>query len=66
MLAASIALAGAGAAQDVTPEPVPDEPIVVESDAPPGSSGQIASGAVAGLVIGLFVVALVIGSGTSD
>jgi hypothetical protein len=65
-LAASVALAGQGAAQTAEPAPADETPVVVEEDAPPGSSAAIAGGAIIGVVVGALLLALIVGSGSSD
>jgi hypothetical protein len=68
-LCCAAAMAGSGAAaQQVAPQTAAEavaveaEPIPVAADAPAGSSGQIASGAAAGVLVGLAVVAVLLSS----
>ncbi|MFO1140803.1 MAG: hypothetical protein U1E40_12630 [Amaricoccus sp.] len=63
--ALAIVLAAAGAAGAETPAPpAPEAPPPVAQTAPKGSSGgDMAMGAAVGLVGGLLVLALIVGSG---
>jgi hypothetical protein len=57
-----LGLASAGGAQ--TPAPAPAEPVPVQQEAPKGSSGgDMAMGAAVGLVGGLLLLVLIVGSG---
>jgi hypothetical protein len=63
-LALGLGLASAGTAQTPAVPPAPQESVPVQQEAPKGSSGgDIAMGAAVGLVGGLLVLALIVGSG---
>ncbi len=62
-VALAIAITGAAAAQAPVPKPAPQEPVPVAENAPKGSSGDVAMGAALGVVGGLLVLLLIVGSG---
>ena len=65
-LALAFGLASAGGAQTPAAPPAPPDPVPVQQEAPKGSSGgDMAMGAAVGLVGGLLVLMLIVGSGGS-
>ena len=60
-MALTLAAATATAQQQAAATPIP-----VEQDAPPGSSGDVAKGALIGLAVGLALILLVGATASSD
>ncbi len=68
-LGAGLALAAEPtAAQTTAPAPTPSTaaPVVVDQDAPRGSSGQVATGAALGVLAGVVVLILVLSTASVD
>jgi len=63
-LAAAVLALGVGAAsaQPAAPQPAP-EPVQVAADAPPGGSRDVAVGAGIGVLAGLVILTIIVGSG---
>ena len=59
-LALAAAQAGAQSAHTTAEIPPTEAPIVVEESAPPGSSREVATGAVIGVVLGIFLLSMAV------